>query len=475
MKSVARFLGTLGRRMFPAIGPSRRQFLKTVVAAAAFTVAGLGPAAFADDRHGDDHGGGNRDQHWVGTWTTSPQGSQGGTYPTGFAVGQPPLGFAFPNDEASNQTLRIIVRVSIGGDTLRIRLSNTFGSKPVRFGRAFIGLQATGGNVVSGSNRQLTFGGKHSVTVPVGREVYSDPVALEVMENSALAVSLFVQGSSGPMTWHAAAFTTSYITDPDAGDHTADLEDSAFPNSTTSWFFVDAVEVRAGRKSFAIVAFGDSITDGFFSTLNEADRWPDVLARRLHARHRTREVSVVNEAIGGNMITRLQRVQDGCTPCDGPPALDRLDRDVFGVPGVKVVILLEGINDLGGADATAEQVIAGMREIVRRVHRKGLKIIGATLTPSTGTAFVLYGTPETNAKRLEVNRFIRESGEFDAVVDIDAATRDPHNPDFLLPAFNTNSTLGGPGDFLHPNRAGFIAMANAFDLSFFDMLVDDDD
>ncbi len=334
------------------------------------------------------------DEHWVAAWSTAPQGP----YPTGFTIAQPILTFAFPDDEARNQTFRLIVRPSIGGDTLRLRLSNTFGTQPVTFGVVFVGLQAPGqgANLVSGSNRVVTFGGQTSITIPVGQEIYSDPLQFKIDDDAGqprnLAVSLFVPGLSGPMTWHAAAFETSYISNPRAGNHARDVGDSAFLYSTTSWFWLDGVEVRRGGDTAALVALGDS----------------------------------------------------------------------------ESIILLEGINDLGGAGATADQVIAGMREVIGRVHDHDLTIIGATITPSTGTAFNLYGTAETNARRMQVNQFIRTSGEFDGVVDFDAAVRDPSHPEQLLPAFDANSTVGGAGDHLHPNRAGFQAMARTVAPGFVD-------
>jgi lysophospholipase L1-like esterase len=413
---------------------------------------------------------------WVDGWTGSAQG----VYPVGYTVGQPgPVGLAgpgntaplltaaFPDNQAHNQTLRMIVPPSVEGTSWRVRLTNEFGTRPVTFGRAYVGLQRIGGNVVPGTNRVLTFSGRRSVTVPAGRTTLSDPVSVKVTDAQSqhLAVSVYVAGDSGPMTWHAAAFTTSYLSDPNAGDRTADVADTAFPHSTTSWFFVSEVQVQR-RDAATVVAFGDSITDGFFSTINGRDRWPDVLQRRLDEREPAhREVSVVTEAIGGNMVTRVGRPPGGCTPCDGPPAVDRLDRDVLNRPGVRVVIILEGINDLGGGGATAEQVIAGYQEIIRRVHARGIKIIGATLTPSAGTTFGLYGTPETDAKRRTINNFIRTSGMFDGVADFSAVTEDPANPGHLLPAYDTNSSVGGPGDHLHPNRAGFLAMGGAVDVS----------
>ncbi|WP_433727606.1 SGNH/GDSL hydrolase family protein [Actinoplanes sp. CA-051413] len=424
------------------------------------------PAATA---HGSSHA-------WVDGWTTSAQG----VYPVGYSVGQPgPVGpagpgntaplltSALPDNQAHNQTLRMIVQPSAAGTSWRVRLTNEFGTRAVTFGRAYVGLQRIGATVVPGTNRVLTFSGRRSVTVPAGRTTLSDPVSVKVTDAQSqhLAVSLHVAGDSGPMTWHAAAFTTSYLSDPNAGDRTADVADTAFPHSTTSWFFVSEVQLQR-RDAATVVAFGDSITDGFFSTINGRDRWPDVLQRRVDQYSPSRRaVSVVTEAIGGNMVTRIGRTPGGCTPCDGPPAVDRLDRDVLARPGVRVVIILEGINDLGGGGATAEQVIGGYREIIRRVHARGIKIIGATLTPSAGTAFGLYGTPETDAKRRTINTFIRTSGMFDGVADFAAVTEDPANPGHLLPAYDTNSSVGGPGDHLHPNRAGLLAMGAAVDVS----------
>lgn len=427
----------------------------------------LAAPASAEARTKHDHSGG-----WVAAWTTSPQG----VYPVGYTVGQPgPLGpagpgntqplltSAFPDAQARNQTIRMVVRPSIGGRQWRFRLSNLFGTRPVTFGRAYVGLQKVGGDVVAGTNRPLSFNGRVSVTVPAGQSTASDPVRLRRGDDETrnLVVSLYVADASGPMTWHAASFMTSYLSDQNAGDHTADPTDENLPHSSTSWFFLTGIEVQRPDAA-TVVAFGDSITDGYFSTINGNDRWPDDLQRRLGG-ERSR-ISVVNQGIAGNMITRIGRTPGDCTPCDGPPAIDRLDRDVLSQPGLRTVILFEGINDLGGGNATAEQVIEGYKQIIRRVHARGLEIIGATLTPSGGTAFGLYGTPETEAKRRAVNDFIRNSGMFDGVADFSVATEDPANPGHLLPAYETNSSVGGPGDHLHPNRAGFIAMARAVDI-----------
>jgi lysophospholipase L1-like esterase len=416
---------------------------------------------------------------WVAAWTAAPQA----VYPLGYPVAQPGppgeaapgvevplLEYAFPDEQAQDQTMRMVVHPGIGGDEWRVRLSNRFGTQPVTFGRATAALQQSGATVVPGTEQQLTFDGESSVTLQPGEEVRSDAVPVELSDAEAqrsnLAVSLHVEGASGPMTWHAASFTTSYVTDPGAGDHTGDLTDEAFPHSTTSWFFLTGLEVQRADAG-TVVAFGDSITDGFFSSINGNDRWPDVLQRRLLGEDAEDVVSVVNQGIAGNMVTRVGRLPGGCTPCDGTPAVDRLDEDVLSQPGLRAVVLLEGINDLGGGGATAADVTAGMAELADRVHAAGIPVIGATLTPSGGAEANLanYGTAETDAQRRAVNDFIRTSGAFDAVVDFAAATEDPADPSRLLPAYDTNSSVGGPGDHLHPNRAGFLAMGAAFDLA----------
>lgn len=283
------------------------------------------------------------------------------------------------------------------------------------------------------------------------------------MEGRKLAVSFHVTGPTGPMTWHAKALQTSYVSRPRAGARTADEDDAAFPFTTTSWYFLDAVDVMAASNTVVVCALGDSITDGTLSTLNGDDRWPDVLSRRLHAAYGNR-VSVVNAGIGGNRILTPESYPPPQPFAGGPSALQRLDRDVFGLSGVTAVVLLEGINDIS-AGASADAIVAGIKELVSRVKAKGLTIIGATITPSL-TANGNSGTPDANARRQAVNAFIRTGGIFDAVADFDAATVDPATGalrDELVP----NSTVGGAGDRLHPNRAGYQAMGNAIDLKIF--------
>ena len=281
------------------------------------------------------------------------------------------------------------------------------------------------------------------------------------MTGRKLAVSFHAVGSTGPMTWHAKGLTTSYLTAPRTGSHGADEHDDAFPYTTTSWYFLDAVDVMASEDTAVVACFGDSITDGTASTLNGDDRWPDVLSRRLHAAYGER-VAVVNAGIGGNRVVGPTSYSPATPFAGGPSALDRLDRDVLGLAGLSAVIWLEGINDLS-AGATPEAIIAGFKEGVRRLRaRAGLKIIGATITPSLGSASA-SGTPENDARRKTINDFIRTSGLFDAVADFDGATLDAGTGALKAP-FQPNSTTGGAGDKLHPNRAGYQAMANAIDV-----------
>ena len=409
-----------------------------------------------------------RNQKWVASWAASAHGP----YPSGNASAQPTLDFAFESAErgATDQTFRLILKPDLWGGRVRLRFSNAFGTQPVTFDDAFVGLQATAGTLVTGTNQRVTFDtGKHALTLPPGSSSFSDPIALPFVQRSSvalltgrkLAVSFHAVGSTGPMTWHAKGLTTSYLAAPRTGSHGADEHDDAFPYTTTSWFFLDAVDVMASEDTAVVACFGDSITDGTASTLNGDDRWPDVLSRRLHTAYGDR-VAVVNAGIGGNRVAGPTSYSPATPFAGGPSALDRLDRDVLGLSGLSAVIWLEGINDLS-AGATPEAIIAGFKEGVRRLRaRAGLKIIGATITPSLGSASA-SGTPENDARRKTINDFIRTSGLFDAVADFDGATVDAGTGALKAP-FQPNSTTGGAGDKLHPNRAGYQAMANAIDV-----------
>jgi lysophospholipase L1-like esterase len=408
-------------------------------------------------------------------WITSWAASVHGPYPVGNASAQPSLAFAIPSPEtgARDQTFRLIVTPDIWGAQARLRFSNAFGTKPVTFDGVFAGLHLGGPALVRGSNRPVTFAGKPRVTVAPGEQAWSDPVdlafvrarAAEDLAGRRLAVSFHVVGDSGPMTWHAKALATSYLTAPGAGAVGTQEDEAAFPFSTTSWYFLDAVDMMAPATTQLIVAFGDSITDGTASTLNGEDRWPNVLARRLHAVHGS-AIAVVNAGIGGNQVIGPQTYSATQPYPGGPAAQQRLERDVLGLSGVSTVIWLEGINDFSrNGNAAVEAVEAGMRDVVGRLRArlKDVRVVGATVTSAFGSSSPAHGFPEQDAKRKALNDFIRSAGLFDGVIDFDRATLDPQTGG-LKPEFVPESTTGGAGDKLHPNRAGYLAMAMAIDL-----------
>lgn len=415
---------------------------------------------------------------WSASWTTSiqsafvlattPQGSGAPAYNP-----QPELSFALPNGTtkgATDQTFRFVIKPDLWGDTVRIKLSNFFGTQPVIFNAATIGLQSYQANVVPGTLTQVTFGNKTFVKIEPGKEIFSDPVTLSfvdkigepALEGRNLAVSVAVSGASGPASYHDAAFTTSYISPPNSGDLTAAERAAAFPYSTTSWFFLNELDVLAPNDTVVVVAFGDSITDGTFSTINGNDRWLNSMSALLHAQLGN-HVSVVNEAIAGNAVSATDA---------GPSAISRLERDVIDISGHKLVVWLEGINDLGGLQTTAAPVIAGYKNVINRLHKSGILVIGATVTPSyvpggvvpsnsplaaLSPAFAAsYGSSQTNTYRLQLNNFILTSGKFDATADFAAATTDT-STGTLYAAFVPNSE-GTAGDYLHPNRFGYQVM-----------------
>lgn len=405
-------------------------------------------------------------QKWAASWAASAHGP----YPSGNASAQPVLQYAIESAEtgANDQTFRVIIRPELWGKSGRLRFSNAFGTRPVTFDDVFVGLQSSAGNVAAGTNSRVMFGGKRSVTIESGAVAYSDAVNLSFVGNSTdallagrkLAVSFHVVGSSGPMTWHAKAIQTSYLTAPRAGSHGGEDSDASFPYTTTSWYFLDAFEVMAPADTIVVACFGDSITDGTLSTLNGDDRWPDVLAQRLHAAYGNR-VSVINAGIGGNQIIGPAKYSATAPVSGGPSALDRMERDVLSLSGVTHIVWLEGINDLSRG-TSSEAVIAGMQELVKRVRVHRIKIIGATITSGLGNTGDA-GSVSVNERRQTINKFIRTGGLFDGVADFDAATIDAKTGG-LRAEFQPNSTIGGAGDKLHPNRAGYQAMGNAIDL-----------
>jgi lysophospholipase L1-like esterase len=433
--------------------PVTRRLLAPLAAAAA--IAAASPASAAPP-------------NFVVAWAGSAQGP----YPVGNATAQPDLRFAFPDPAkgASNQSFRLIVRPDIWGKQARIRLSNVFGTKTVTFDSVHIGLQQSGSAILAGTNVPVTFGARTTIAIPPGKFATSDPVILpfvheppdKLLTGRRLAVSFHVVGDSGPMTWHAKGLTTSYISPPGSGAHASEESEKSYPYSTTSWYFLDALDMSAPAGTPAIVAFGDSITDGTASTINGDDRWPDVLARHMHGLYGAK-FSVVNAGIGGNMI--IGPADYKANPfAGGPSALDRLERDVIRLSGVKTVIWLEGINDFGNAGADVEKVEDGVKEAVKRLRTAlpGVRIFMATLTSSLNSTNGGYGTPAIDEKRKAFNTFIKTCGLFDGVIDFDAVTLDPRTGE-LRAEYQPNSSTGGPGDKLHPNRAGYQAMGLSID------------
>ena len=369
---------------------------------------------------------------WVGTWATAPQLTEPRNNP--------------PEPGLESNTLRQVFRVSLGGDTLRMRFSNEFSESPVTLKRVALATAKGASNIDIASNAQLTFNGEPSVTIEPGRAVYSDALDFSVKALSQLAVTIaFGQVPEG-ITGHPGSRTTSYIL---PGDQVNAL---SMPQAVTTdhWYLLTGLEVRAPHSAGAIAIMGDSITDGRGSGTNQQNRWPDELANRLQANPATRQVAVLNQGIGGNCITR---------PCLGPAGVERFSRDVLGQQGVKWLIILEGINDLGGHGTTekAENIISVYQDMIHRAHAAGIKVYGATLTPIKGSG---YESPGSLAAVETVNHWIRHSGQFDAVIDFYQAVEDPQKPGHLKPEYDS-------GDGLHLSEAGYRAMAEAIELSLF--------
>ncbi len=411
-------------------------------------------------------------------WVTSWAGSAQGPYPIGNASLQPDLHRVFPSPEtgARDQSFRLIVGPDVWGREARIRLSNAFGTKPIVFDSVFIGLQLDSSAVVRGTNRPVTFSGAGSIAVEPGESVWSDPVLLPFVDEARhmdlqarkLAVSFHIAGESGPMTWHAKGLTTSYVTAPGAGARGANEDEAAFPYATSSWYFLDALDMKVPADTHLIVALGDSITDGTGSTLNGDDRWPDVLSRRLHTKFGNK-IAVVNAGIGGNQISGPADYSPQKPFPGGPAAVERLDRDVLSLSGVSTVIWFEGINDFSkNGNASVETVKKALEYGVAlmRNRQPGIRVVGATLTTALGNTGPAHGFAEQDIKRQELNDFIRGGRLFDAVIDFDKAILNPETGE-MRPEFVPDSTAGGPGDKLHPNRLGYLAMGLTIDLNIF--------
>ncbi|HTW73326.1 MAG TPA: SGNH/GDSL hydrolase family protein [Steroidobacteraceae bacterium] len=348
----------------------------------------------------------------------------------------------------------MIVRTSIGGSRVRVQLSNAFGAAPLPIGAAHIALSGAGSAIVAASDRVLTFSGQPSVLIPVGAEVLSDPVDLRIAPLTRLAVSVYVAGQTADPTEHLTGLHTTYISG--TGDFTAA---ASLPDASTrqSWYWLSGVDVLAPSGTGLIVAFGDSITDGVNSTPDTDRSWVGQFAQRLLAGSARGNWAVIDEGISGNRL-----LNDGI----GTAALARLDRDVFSQPGVRWLIVLEGINDIGfphlpgvqsAGEVTARELIDAQKQIIERAHLRGIRVMGATLTPFGGAA---YYSDSGESVREAVNQWIRTAHAFDAVVDFDAVVRDPQNPRYIRTSFNDT-------DHLHPNDAGYRAMADAIDVAVF--------
>ena len=377
-------------------------------------------------------------KHWVGTWAAAPAPAEG------------VVGF-------NNHTLRMMPRLSLGGDTLRVRISNAYGNRPLTIGAARVALRDKGPATVPGSDRKLTFGGRDGTVIAAGAVQFSDPVELKAPALADLAVSVHLPGevlANFAITGRYAR-QTNYISPP--GDFT---REAVMPvgNLTDQWFFLCGVDVLAPSEAGGIVALGDSLTDGNISTIDAFCRWPDQLARRL-AERRGRPAGVMNNGLGGNRILHDIR---------GDSGLRRFDRDVLAAPGVTHVIVMLGTNDLRNRwakpeeEVTGEQMIAGLQQMAVRAHTAGIKIIGATLTPFGNETFMANAWNPTREKhRVTLNTWIRESGAFDGVADFDAAVRDPERPTQMAARWDC-------GDGLHQSDAGFCHLGDAIDLALFD-------
>ncbi len=374
---------------------------------------------------------------WVGTWAASPMPALGGFTVHPFAA----------------TTLREIVHVSNGGEQIRIRFTNEFGTDPLTISDAHAALSAGGAAIKDGTDHAVTFGGAASVRIAPGAAVFSDPVALSVPALSDVAISFYLPNQvMRAETYHAFADQDNFLADGDV----AGANSLPQPTTITSWYFIDGVDVPAAEGSRAIVTLGDSITDGAHSTLNANLRWPNVLANRLKQEHGMENISVLDEGIGGNRVLNETA---------GPSALSRLDRDVLAQDGVKYVIVLESINDIGRLahltapedDINAQELETALKQIADAAHEHGIKAYGATLTPYGGAN---YYSEKGEQVREAVNDWIRRSGTFDAVIDFDQITRDPQKPTWFNPAYDS-------GDHLHPGDEGYKAMGAGIDLKLF--------
>jgi lysophospholipase L1-like esterase len=387
------------------------------------------------------------------------QSASSGRWITAWGTSQQSLGTAV----VSNATVRLIARVTIPGEAVRIRLDNTFGTAPLVVGNAYVGQRIQGAAIAAGSNKPVLFEQSAGVTIPAGGTVTSDPVALNVLGQQDLAVSLFLPGADIRPSQHTGAQVTSYLTANGSGDAAVDEGAAKFTGTTTSTFWLKSIDVSSSTSPGSIVAFGDSITDGTCTTVDGHDRWVDLLAVRLaldaaKTAKPGANKAIVNEGIGGNTVTR-EHLQP---PPDSPPGLERLERDVLSHAGVTHVVLFMGTNDVR-RDAPAGQVIAGLQEIVRRVKARGLKVVGVTMIPRHNRPPAENNTGWNAVKtqaRNEVNQWIKTKAGFDGVIDFDKVVMDPANADLIRAPFNC-------GDGIHPSPIGYYEMGASVRLELF--------
>lgn len=385
------------------------------------------------------------------TAPTAPAAPGGPAAPPGgarLAAWSPSMTIGGPNFD--DRTIRMVVHSSINGHSLRIHLSNLRGTTPLTIGSTSVAVQADRATAVPHTEHAVTFGHRTSVTIAPGAEAVSDPVPMTVTADRNILASIYLPNATSSATWHSDAFDTTYLSA--AGDHTAEAGDGNYTASTTSWYYLSGLDVVSPDARGVVVAFGDSITDGYNTPTGTYQRWPDDLARRLAA---TKAMGVVDAGIGGNrVLTDVPNIWQGVS------ATKRFAHDALGQPGVRDVILMEGINDIGnnagpgGGPLTAQDLIDGYRNLIGQAHAAGVRIIGATLLPDKGNG---YYSDSAEALRQAANTWIRTSGAFDGVVDFEKAVADPSDPSALAPRFDS-------GDHLHPNAAGMQALSDAIDL-----------
>lgn len=377
------------------------------------------------------------DSHWMGSWIASQ------TYFDG----------KFAEDQFKDQTIRMIIRPHAFGSKIRLKFSNLYGSEPAVFGKVTAALAAKDGETVPGTGRQVTLNGQFTIVIPAGKEIFTDPVDLEVKEHVDVAVSVYVPELTRTSTWHFSPPRSTYVA---GGNHSDDSNADSFRKKIHSYYWLSGMEVlKQGEHFRVIVALGDSITEGSTSTPDANHRWPDIFFERLRREHPTLPVSVLNAGIVGNQI--LKNGPEVGLPIGGERVLSRLERDLFSHSGITDVIFLEGINDIGLGNATANQIIEGMKAVATRAHKKGLRIFAGTLPPFGGAG---YYSQEKELVRQEVNSWIRTNEVFDGIIDFNTALADPQYPEQLLPVYDF-------GDHLHPCDAGFKALADCIPLSLF--------